>query len=98
MSLDPFDAQQQVTVCHQCKEAKCAEACPEDAIRLSDDGRYWDIDYTRCTSCRECVEACPFNAMFYDAEGDRVFKCDTCQGEPLCAHVCPTGALTRRDD
>jgi len=36
--------------------------------------------------------------MFYDAEGDRVFKCDTCQGEPLCAHVCPTGALTRRDD
>ena len=98
VTLDPFGARHRIAICRQCKEAACAEACPEDAIRLSDDGTYWAIDYTRCTSCRECMEACPLDAIFYDAVHDRVIKCDTCHGDPLCARVCPTGALTWTDE
>lgn len=94
ISLDPLEAQHRITLCRQCKKALCAEACPENAIVLSDDGSYWLIDYERCTGCRECESACPVGAIFYVADGERVIKCDTCGGDPLCARVCPTGALT----
>ena len=94
VELDPFGARHRIHLCRQCKQAACAEACPEGAIALSEDGSYWAIDYARCTLCRECVEACPLDALFYDPVGERVIKCDLCQGDPLCAQVCPTGALT----
>ena len=93
VELDPFDARHRIHLCRQCEKAACAEACPEGAITLSEDGSYWAIDYARCTLCRECVEACPLDALFYDPVGERVIKCDLCQGDPLCAQVCPTGAL-----
>jgi len=91
--LDPFGGAQKITVCRQCKKAACAEACPEKAIVRSSQGDYWEIDYERCTGCRECMEACPFDAIFYNSVGERVFRCDTCHGAPLCAEMCPTGAL-----
>ena len=93
VELNPFVGNHRISVCRQCKQASCAEACAEGAIVLSDDGSYWSIDYTRCTGCRECISACPFHAIFYDPIGGRVIKCDTCHGNPLCAQVCPTGAL-----
>ena len=93
IQLDPFGARHRIHICRQCEKAACVEACPEGAIVLSDDGSYWTIDYERCTGCRECMEACPFDAIFYDPAGDRIIKCDTCQGDPLCARVCPMEAL-----
>jgi len=93
VQLDPLGARHRITLCRQCEQAACAEACPEGAIVLSDDGSYWAIDYARCTNCQECITACPFDAIFYDPLGDRIIKCDTCRGNPLCAQVCPTGAL-----
>lgn len=39
----------------------CASACPEGAIKLSDNGP--DIDRVRCTLCAGCVEACPSTAL-----------------------------------
>ena len=94
IQLDPFDARHRIAMCRQCEKAACAEACPEKAINLSDDGTYWAIDYERCTNCRECMEACPFDSIFYDPVGERVIRCDTCDGAPLCAQVCAMGALT----
>lgn len=94
VQLDPFDAQHRISICRQCEKAACVEACPEKAIVPSADGTYWVIDYERCTNCRECMEACPFDSIFYDPVANRVFRCDTCEGAPLCAQVCPMGALT----
>lgn len=98
VKLDPWGAKHRIAICRQCKDAACAEACPEEAIRLSEDGSYWAIDYDRCTTCRECVEACRLGGIWYDPLSDRVIKCDTCQGDPICVQVCPMGALSRRDD
>ncbi len=96
--LDPWGAKHRLAICRQCKKALCAEACPEEAIQLSEDGGYWVIDYDRCTSCRECVEACKLGGIWYDPLSDRVIKCDTCEGEPVCAQICPMGALSKRQD
>jgi len=33
---------------------------------------------SRCTGCGECVIACPYSAMGYDAAGHHAVKCDLC--------------------
>jgi Fe-S-cluster-containing hydrogenase component 2 len=43
--------------------------------------------------CLKCVEACPLDAIFIDKSGNRVLKCDVCNGEPRCVEWCPTNAL-----
>lgn len=96
VALDPWEAKHRITVCRQCKEGFCAQACPEDAIQLSADGSYWAIDYERCNGCQECVDACPVHAISVDPVSERVIKCDTCQGFPVCAQICPMGALSLR--
>ena len=52
-----------------------------------------------CTACGDCLEACPYGAIFL-GQGDRVArKCDLCGErlkyglEPACVRVCPTRAL-----
>lgn len=48
--------------CHNCRwGAECVEACPEDAIRLNQDGYLVVTD--RCTGCGDCVAACPYDAI-----------------------------------
>jgi Fe-S-cluster-containing hydrogenase component 2 len=96
--LDPWSAKHRIAICRQCRKAACAQACPVEAIQFSEDGAYWMIDYSRCTGCRECVGACELGGIWYDPLSRRVIKCDTCQGEPVCARICPMGALSRRDD
>jgi carbon-monoxide dehydrogenase iron sulfur subunit len=94
IQLDPLNAHHRITLCRQCEKALCAEACPEGAIVKSEDGNYWEIDYDLCTNCKECLEVCRVFAIHYDPVGDRIIKCDTCESDPVCAQVCPTGALT----
>lgn len=93
VDLDPFGGIHRIHYCKQCKSALCAEACPVDAILFVPHGQYWAIDYDQCIGCMQCISACPLGVIFYDSIGDKVIKCETCQGDPICARVCPMGAL-----
>ena len=52
--------------CRQCKNAPCAEACPEKAIHYDDRIPAWVVDDESCTGCALCVDACPFEAIRMD--------------------------------
>ena len=45
--------------------ARCAEACPTQAIDLNDGPR---IDLGRCLFCTDCVNACPEGALHYSGD------------------------------
>ena len=88
------------TVCMHCTEPTCALVCPADAIKQNEDGVVMSALKPRCLDCRNCVNACPFGVPKYNSAMHLQMKCDMCfdrtsEGlKPMCASVCPTGAIT----
>ena len=80
-----------VVLCRQCENAYGAKVCTSKAIGPAPGG-IWLVDPEVCTGCGECVEACPYGAMFLGEDGT-ADKCDLCGGHPICAASCPVGAL-----
>ena len=83
--------------CMRCEEPACEMACPRQATYRNYETGAMEVDATRCIGCYSCVFACPFGATFVDSQDGRVLKCDLCDGDPTCAKVCPTGAITCED-
>jgi Fe-S-cluster-containing hydrogenase component 2 len=81
-------------VCHQCKKASCAKACPVEAIQKKPDGLVW-IDQELCIGCEACVSACPFGMMI--ALPEKEVKCELCGGDPQCVKYCATRAIEYAD-
>ena len=86
-------------ICQHCDEAPCIEACKSDAVYKRDDGIVI-IDPEKCTGNRNCLRACPYKAIYYNADLNIAQKCTMCAHlldngwkEPRCVDVCPTGAL-----
>ena len=86
-------------VCMHCHSPTCADVCPADAIKRSGDGRVMTARKPRCIACSNCVLACPFGVPKMATEFDLMMKCDMCYDrtttgrKPMCATVCPSGAL-----
>lgn len=84
------DYQYRVGVCKHCDDPPCVDACPEQAISKRDDGIVL-LDYDACTGCRNCIEACPLNAIAFDEEHQTALKCNMCHHRvdngliPACA-------------
>jgi Fe-S-cluster-containing dehydrogenase component len=81
-------------MCRHCDEPPCAEACPEEAIKKREDGVVI-LDTDKCMGCRMCIEACPYDAVWFDEESEKAFKCNMCHHRierglmPACAdNVC----------
>ena len=87
-----------VVTCRQCSHALCADACPAGALARSPLTGAVELDGACCVGCQLCVAACPFGGITWDPERELPFKCDLCQGQPECAHMCPTGAVRKTDD
>ena len=85
--------------CHHCAKAPCKQACPVDAISRNERGIVL-IDNELCIGCRECVDACPFDAMQFEDNLEIAVKCDLCSQrlaenkKPACLGVCPTGCIS----
>jgi len=86
-------------VCMHCENPVCARVCPADAIKQTPDGVTQSSLKPRCIGCSNCVIACPFGVPKYFADFDQMMKCDMCYDrtsvgkKPMCATVCPSGAL-----
>ena len=92
--------------CQHCERPACLRACPvhPKAIGKDPDTGVVAVDPARCTGCGECVIACPYSAMGFDAPGHVAVKCDLCRNLPqrsdgssraACVASCPTGAIVR---
>lgn len=86
-------------VCMHCENPACAQVCPADAIKQTEDGIVHSSMKSRCIGCSNCVLACPFGVPRYVAAIDQMMKCDMCFDrtsigkKPMCATVCPSQAL-----
>ena len=86
-------------VCMHCETPTCAEVCPADAIKRTEDGVVQTARKPRCIACSNCVLACPFGVPKMETELKLMMKCDMCYDrtsigkKPMCATVCPSGAL-----
>jgi carbon-monoxide dehydrogenase iron sulfur subunit/anaerobic dimethyl sulfoxide reductase subunit B (iron-sulfur subunit) len=87
--------------CMHCNNAPCVAACPRGCITKNPETDLTVYDDTDCVGCRNCAEACPFDAPVFGPDG-KMQKCNGCfervrrDMAPACTGVCPTGALTFR--
>jgi len=85
------------TQCQHCGDAPCLDACPTGATYRREDGLVM-IDEEACIGCGLCVNACPYDARFYNEEKGVADKCNGCytrvdRGEmPACVATCVGGA------
>jgi Fe-S-cluster-containing dehydrogenase component len=87
--------------CNHCAKSPCVSACPTGASHVVEGGTVI-VDKDKCTGCKACIAACPYDARYVHPEGF-VDKCTFClhkvrRGEaPACTTICPTDALTFGD-
>ena len=103
IQLDYVDRQYSVQtvpmVCMHCDSPTCAEVCPADAIKRTEDGVVQTARKPRCIACNNCVLACPFGVPKMNTDYHLMMKCDMCYDrtsvgkKPMCATVCPSNAL-----
>jgi Fe-S-cluster-containing dehydrogenase component len=99
MAAGKLDFCFRVTVCRHCDEPPCTDACPAEAITKRQDGIVV-LDAEICTGCGACLEACPYQAIAFDAEKGIAQKCNLCHHRvdkglvPACAdNVCPAHCI-----
>ncbi len=87
--------------CNHCSDAPCVSACPTGASHVSDGGAVL-VTHGKCTGCKACIAACPYDARYVHPEGF-VDKCTFCLHRvrkglrPACVSICPTGTLAFGD-
>ena len=88
--------------CNHCAHAPCVTICPTAALFTRRDGVV-DFDKDRCIGCKSCMQACPYDALYIDAETNTAAKCNFCAHrlevglEPACVIVCPEQAIIAGD-
>jgi Fe-S-cluster-containing dehydrogenase component len=88
--------------CNHCDQAPCVEICPVTALHKRPDAIV-DLDRDRCIGCRACMQACPYDALYFHADRGVAEKCHYCAHrtelglEPACVIVCPAEAIVSGD-
>lgn len=85
-------------MCMHCDDAGCMKICSAPGALYKTEQGAVAFNKDKCTGCKLCVAACPFDVPRYDAQ-NKIGKCDLCSGRiaeglsPACAKTCPTGAI-----
>jgi phenylglyoxylate dehydrogenase beta subunit len=90
-STHPFER----VICRQCHGiSPCIAVCPVEGA-LSRDLELGMITWNdeMCIRCFKCVESCPYKAIWYSENTDKILKCELCGGEPACVQACPPRIL-----
>jgi len=94
-----IDVAYRPTPCMHCDSAPCIRAAQNGAIYKRDDGIVI-IDPAKSRGQKALLDACPYDAIWWNEEKDLPQKCTFCahllaEGwkEPRCVQACPTGAL-----
>ncbi len=94
--------------CNHCTHATCVTSCPTGASHTWKDSNIVLVAAEKCTGCKACIAACPYDARLLMHPDGYVDKCTFChhrvdQGlDPACVSSCPTrcmyfGNLDERD-
>jgi len=82
-------------LCKQCPHpVPCADACPNDAIVVAPPVKARVVDPDKCTGCKMCLRACPWEMISFDQDSGKATKCNLCGGKPKCVEACPAQSLT----
>ncbi|WP_394701367.1 DMSO/selenate family reductase complex B subunit [uncultured Propionivibrio sp.] len=85
--------------CNHCAKPACVEVCPKGALAKRADNGLVLIDQQKCIGCRDCEDACPYDAPQYNRAIRRMTKCDGCidrisaGAQPSCVDACPQRAI-----
>ncbi|MBI4618752.1 MAG: 4Fe-4S dicluster domain-containing protein [Desulfobacterales bacterium] len=84
--------------CNHCSNPPCVTYCPTGASYINRGTNIVLVNKSKCTGCKACIAACPYDARFIMPEG-YVGKCTFCEHRvkkglsPACASVCPTQSI-----
>jgi Fe-S-cluster-containing dehydrogenase component len=84
-------------ICQLCENPECVSACPSDALTQDEKTGVINIDDDLCTGCEACVIDCPYDAIRWSDEMEKLFVCDRCGGDPICVQFCTIKALQLLD-
>jgi tetrathionate reductase subunit B len=92
-------------LCMHCDNAPCITSCDVPGALYERDDGLVIIDPVKCTGCKNCVDACPYDAIFFNDGLNIAQKCTGCAHlldsgwtEPRCADACPTLAIKMMDE
>ncbi|OEF95828.1 4Fe-4S dicluster domain-containing protein [Desulfuribacillus alkaliarsenatis] len=88
--------------CNHCVNPACMAICPNKCFKKRRDGIV-SHDASRCSGCKSCIGACPFNAPKFNALTGKIDKCNMCINRqqasllPACVSACIPKALVHVD-
>ena len=94
--------------CNHCSHPTCVTSCPTGASHNWKDTNIVLVTAEKCTGCKACIAACPYDARMLMRPEGYVDKCTFCHHrvdkglDPACVASCPThcmyfGMLDNRD-
>ena len=91
--------------CMHCDNPPCMAVCGIPGAKYKRDDGLVIIDPTKCVGCRRCLEACPYDAIYFNRDLNIAQKCTGCAHlidngwkETRCSDNCPTLCIKLLDE